>query len=487
MTYTGEYLQRLLNELRNLPKETEWVEFKHNNADPQEIGEQISALANSAALAKKTRGYLVWGIEASTHNILGTDFQPKSKKIGNEELESWLLHLLTPKINFSFYEINTEQGGVILLEIERAFRHPVQFKGVEYVRIGSYTKPLKAFPEKERQLWRIFDTTPFEDLFAIDNIDADAVLRLLDYPAYFDMLKQTLPDNKQGILNRLIEDNMVRKNDAGLYGITNLGAILIAKKLDDFKDIKRKAVRVIVYENATRIKTIKEQVGIKGYASGFEGLIDFISGLIPRNEVIGKALRKEVPMYPIIAVRELIANALIHQDFFIRGAGPMVEIFLDRIEITNPGVPLVKTERFLDSPPKSRNEALASFMRRVGVCEERGTGIDKAVFETELYQLPAPLFEIVEDNTRATLFAHRPLSKMDRKDRVRATYLHACLKYVQRDYLTNSSLRERFGIQKENSSMVSRIIKEALEDKAIKFPDPESESRKYARYVPVWA
>ena len=487
MTYTVEYLQQILNELRKLPKETEWVEFKHNNADPDEIGEQISALSNSAALVGKTRAYLVWGIESSTHNILGTNFKPKSKKIGNEELESWLLRLLTPKINFSFYEINTEQGGVILLEIERAFRHPVQFKGVEYVRIGSYTKPLKAFPEKERQLWRIFDTTPFEDLFAIDNIDADAVLRLLDYPAYFDMLKQPLPDNKQGILNRLIEDNMVRKNDAGLYGVTNLGAILIAKKFDDFKDIKRKAVRVIVYENATRIKTIKEQVGIKGYASGFEGLIDFISGLIPRNEVIGKALRKDVPMYPIIAVRELLANALIHQDFFIRGTGPMVEIFLDRIEITNPGVPLVKTERFLDSPPKSRNEALASFMRRVGVCEERGTGIDKAVFETELYQLPAPLFEIVEDNTRATLFAHRPLSKMDRKDRVRATYLHACLKYVQRDYLTNSSLRERFGIQKENSAMVSRIIKEALEDKAIKFPDPESESRKYARYIPFWA
>lgn len=150
-------------------------------------------------------------------------------------------------------------------------------------------------------------------------------------------------------------------------------------------------------------------------------------------------------------------------------------------------MPLVKTERFLDSPPKSRNEAIASFMRRVGVCEERGTGIDKAVFETEFYQLPAPLFEVVEGNTRATLFAHRSLSKMDRKDRVRATYLHACLKYVQRGHLTNSSLRERFGIQKENSAMISRIIKEALEDQAIKLLEPESESRKYARYVPIWA
>lgn len=487
MTYTAEHLSKLLNELKALPEETEWVEFKHNNTDPDEIGEQISALSNSAALVGKTCGYLVWGIEAATHNVVGTDLYPKSKKIGNEELENWILHLLTPKINFTFHEINTSQGRVVLLEIARAFRHPVQFKGVEYIRVGSYKKSLKDFPEKERQLWRIFDTTPFEDLFAMDNVDADNVLRFLDYPVYFDLLKQPLPDNKLGILSSLAGDNMIKKNDAGSYNITNLGAILFAKKLDDFKDLKRKSVRVIVYENTTRIKTKKEQIGVKGYAGGFEGLIDFINGLIPLNEIIGKALRKDVPMYPIIAVRELLANAIIHQDFFMRGMGPMVEIFSDRIEITNPGVPLVKTERFLDSPPSSRNEALASFMRRVGVCEERGSGVDKTVFETEFYQLPAPLFEVVEGSTRATLFAHRPLLKMGREDRVRATYLHACLKYVQRDHLTNSSLRERFGIQKENSATISRIIKEALEDKAIKLLDPESESRKYARYVPFWA
>lgn len=280
---------------------------------------------------------------------------------------------------------------------------------------------------------------------------------------------------------------MIRVNDSGLYDVTNLGAILFSKRLEDFKGLKRKAIRVIVYKGTTRLETIKEQIGARGYASGFQGLIDFIHGLIPRNEEIGKALRKDVPMYPEIAIRELVANALIHQDLFVRGTGPMVEIFSNRMEITNPGEPLVKTDRFLDSPPKSRNEVLASFMRRIGVCEERGTGVDKVVFQTEFYQLPAPLFEVHENNTRVTLFAHRPLSKMDRKDRVRATYLHACLKYVQREYLTNSTLRERFGIQKENSAMVSRFITEAIDDKAIKLADPESESRKYARYVPIWA
>jgi len=487
MTYTQDYLLKLVNELRALPNETEWVEFKRNYINHQEIGEYISALSNSAALSGKATGYIIWGIEDTKHDIVGTNFRPKSIKVGNEELESWLLRLLSPKINFRFFELRTDCGMVVILEVERAFRHPVRFQGKEYIRIGSYKKLLKEFPEKERHLWRIFDTTPFEELNAVEKLKADDIIHLLDYPSYFELSDQPLPDNKSGLINRLLEDNMIVKDNAGMYSITNLGAILFAKNLDKFKNLKRKAVRVIVYKNTTRLNTIKEQVGNKGYATGFKGLIEFINTLIPTNEVISKAFRKNIPMYPEIAIRELVANALIHQDFFIRGTGPMVEIFADRMEITNPGKPLVDTARFLDNPPKSRNETLASFMRRIGICEERGSGVDKVVFQTELYQLPAPLFEVIDDNTRVTLFAHRPLKKMDRKERVRATYLHACLKYVQKQYLTNSTLRERFGISKENSAMVSRIIKEATEENAIKLLDPDSESRKYAKYIPFWA
>jgi predicted HTH transcriptional regulator len=211
---------------------------------------------------------------------------------------------------------------------------------------------------------------------------------------------------------------------------------LFAKRLDDFHSLRRKAIRVIQYSKFSRTETLKEQLGVKGYASGFEGLISFINGLLPSNEVIEQALRKTVPRFPDLAVRELVANALIHQDFFVSGAGPMVEIFEDRIEITNPGSPLIDTQRFVDSPPRSRNEALASLMRRIGICEERGSGWDKVAFQTEIYQLPAPLAESVEDHTRIVLFAPRPLSRMDKVDRVRSIYLHACLRYVNREYLT---------------------------------------------------
>ncbi|MBT8763079.1 transcriptional regulator, partial [Desulfohalobiaceae bacterium Ax17] len=146
----------------------------------------------------------------------------------------------------------------------------------------------------------------------------------------------------------------------------------------------------------------------------------------------------------------------------------MIEIFDNRIEITNPGKPLVDTFRFIDTPPKSRNETLASLMRRFGICEERGSGIDKVVAEIELYQLPAPLFEVSGDFTRVVLFAHKSVSDMSREDRVRACYLHACLRYVMRDYLTNASLRQRFGIPEHNKAAVSRYIKEAVEDGMLK-------------------
>ncbi|MFQ5596708.1 MAG: ATP-binding protein [bacterium] len=197
-------------------------------------------------------------------------------------------------------------------------------------------------------------------------------------------------------------------------------------------------------------------------------------------------MRKTVPMFPELAVRELVANALIHQDLFVTGAAPMVEIFDDRIEITNPGEPLVDTERFVDTPPKSRNEVLASLMRRFRICEERDSGIDKVIFQIELFQLPAPLFEAPEGFTQVVLFAHRPLAEMDKSDRVRACYLHACLKWVMRNYLTNASLRERFGIDEKNKAAVSRYIREAVEAGMIK-PFDDTAARKMMKYVPYWA
>ena len=483
---SSTYLASLLRELCALPRETEWVELKLNDAEPQAIGEYISALANAAALVGKAFAYVVWGVRETDHAPVGSAFTPHRTRVGNEELESWLSHLLEPRTDFRFYSLDLDGARFVLLEIPRATHQPVRFQGQEFIRVGTYKKKLKDFPEKERALWRVFDQVPFEDGVAAERVTDDDVLRLLDYPTYFDLRELPLPANRDAIVDALASDRLIRRCDAGGWNVTNLGAILFAKHLDAFHRLQRKAVRVVQYAGTGRTEALREQVGANGYASGFEGLAGFITGLLPSNEVIEYALRKRVPMFPDIAVRELVANALIHQDFSVTGAGPMVEIFADRIEITNPGEPLVDPQRFVDSPPRSRNESMASLMRQFRICEERGSGIDMVVSQVELLQLPAPLFERPDGFTRTVLFAHKPLNDMSKADRVRACYLHACLRYVMRQAMTNTSVRERFGIRDANAAVASRLLGEAVEAGMIVVDDPAI-GRRHRTYKPFWA
>lgn len=486
ITKSDDYIISLIKELIKQPVETEWLEFKHNKYDKETIGEYISALSNSAALNSKSNAYMIWGVEDETHKIIGTTFNPLNTVKGNEALENWLLRLLNPKIDFRFYPVVIDGFKVVLLEIEPANTKPVMFNNIEFVRLNSHKKKLKEFPEKERRLWRIFDKIPFEKQVAMDNISETDVLGFLEYTKYFEMLNIPLPENRSSIISSLEQDDLIQQELNKKYSILNLGAILFAKDLGSFKNLKRKAIRVIQYKGESKVDTIKEIVGNKGYAVGFEGLIDYINNMLPSNEVINKAFRETKKMYPELSIRELVANALIHQDFSQRGNSVMIEIYSNRFEVTNPGEPLVDTERFLDSPPKSRNEILASFMRRINICEERGSGIDKVVFQTEVYQLPAPIFKSTNGYTISILFAHKDLKDMDRLDKIRAAYMHSVLRYIKNDFMTNTTLRERFGIEAKNTATVSRIIKETIKDSKIEIYD-ENVGTRARTYIPWWA
>ncbi len=79
MTDTAHHIS-LLDALRVEPDETEWLEFKESRYDPQTLGEYLSALANSACLHWKPKGYLVFGIEDKTHTIKGISFDPGKAK-----------------------------------------------------------------------------------------------------------------------------------------------------------------------------------------------------------------------------------------------------------------------------------------------------------------------------------------------------------------------------------------------------------------------
>lgn len=210
--------------------------------------------------------------------------------------------------------------------------------------------------------------------------------------------------------------------------------------------------------------------------------------MLPHSEVIQQALRTQVAVYPEIALRELIANALIHQDFSISGAGPMVEIYDDRIEVTNPGtlLPGKKPDRLIGTTPESRNEKLASSFRRFRICEERGTGFQKVVTAIELFGLPPLVLAPQENAFRVTIGAPRKFADMSASERIEACSQHSVLQYLSSKTLTNTTLRQRFHLHEKTRNQVTNLISDAVDAGRIRRKDMGS-GKKFAEYVPYWA
>lgn len=328
--------------------------------------------------------------------------------------------------------------------------------------------------------------TSFESQFAAKSLNGDQVLNLLSDSAYLRRLSSERPKTQEALLDRMVLDQLLRLEINGLYSITNLAAVCLAQKLGHFDTLARKAFRIVKYFGSNRLQKEKEFLWDEGYAVDFEGLIRLINALLPSREIIGDALRRDVRVYPETIIRELVSNALIHQDFRIPGTGPVLEIFDDRIEISNPGHPLVETARFIDCKPRRRNEALASLMNRINVCEERGSGIDMVVDAAEKANLPAPEFDDTGDNFKVVICSRKFFKDYSTQEKLDICYQHCVLKYVSHEPMTNATLRSRFGIETKSSAIVSRIIKEAVSKNLIKPFDPNASPR-LRRYIPYWA
>ena len=381
-------------------------------------------------------------------------------------------------------ELAHADGRVLVFEVpSRPTGQPLDFEGAYLMRAGEDLVPMT--PDQLRRIFAEGQPDWFVQA-AKECASADEVIALLDTQTYFDLSGLPYPTTREGVLSRLSGEGLITQTAAG-WTITNLAAILLAKRLDGFSPmLARKAPRVVIYEGTDKTRTREDKPGNRGYAVGFESLVDFVHSAAPQNHSIEQVVREEVKMFPKQALRELIANALVHQDFSATGASVMIEMYADRVEISNPGTPPISVERFIDEF-RSRNERLADFMRRLGICEEKGSGVDKVVKAAEVFQLPAPDFRVGEVRTTAVLFAHQDFSAMSKTDRVRACYQHCCLMYVSNQRMSNQSLRERFGLPESKAATVSLVIGAAKEAGVIKADESETSSTRYARYLPFWA
>jgi ATP-dependent DNA helicase RecG len=421
-----------IDALLPIRSEGEHVEFKEakNSFHFEKLVDYCVALAN----------------EGGGRIILGVTDKPPRKVVGTQAFDvpektvAGIYERLHIKV--SWQEIAHPDGRVLAFEVpSRPIGHPLQYDGRYWMRAGEDLVPMT--PD---QLKRIMaeGQPEFVDQSARSGCTEEEVVTLLDVQSYYDLRKRPTPSTRKEALETFVCKGLLRKEGVG-YVITNMGALLFAKRLGDFETVARKGVRVIVYDGVSKlqVKDGKDVTGQKGYAAGFEALIDYIHDQLPASEEIAAALRTTTHAYPKKAVREIVGNAVVHQDLLERGTGIAVEIYDDRIEVTSPGLPILPVDRFIDEN-QSRNERLADMLRQLNICEERGHGMDAVVSQIEMHQLPPYQCRLSSRHTTVILSRYKALKDLTPDERINAVYQHCVLRFVTNQATTNETLRDRF-------------------------------------------
>lgn len=378
------------------------------STDSSRLAEHISAMANYPG-----GGYLVFGVD--------NDGEPRS--VATATSTAWLTRLtnigrdgVDPPVALDHAVEDFRGVHLLFVFVPESGVKPVRPRGRPiddtFIRSGGSTR--KASRPEIGAMFMQSRTPRWEEMHASTLLQDDALLQILMPDPILELLERPSPTDPMAKLAWLIEEGFVeRAPGVGGY-VSNLGAIAAAKDLSDFPDLSRKAVRVIEYSGVNEARTKQQTEGIRGYAVAFPRLLSHVTSLLPQSEIIKQALRVKETVYPEIALRELIANALIHQDFSVTGTGPLIEIFSDRIEISNPGslLPSKRLDRLIGTQPESRNERLARAFRRYKICEEQGSGLLKAGLAIELYGLPPIRFEAGTNYFKVTLFAPRTFAQM---------------------------------------------------------------------------
>lgn len=466
--------------LNPVPQELNEIDWKGGLSDDKDrLAQHICAFSNLTG-----GGVLVFGV-----NNDASFTEPSQELIERTvtRLDNIAQNRMCMPIQLDHEVLDYHGKALLFVYVPECREKPMHLRGTDiydcYIRSAGHT--VKMSRQQVRFMVADSECINYEDRVTKHGLSAEEVLGLLNYKKLFELLDRTLPTTTEGILSFMEELGICHKENVG-YAITNLGALLFANSLHSFESMRGRGVVVRRYVGNNNRQLLLEQEGDKGYAVGIEGLVAFVMENTG-TEHISNAVRELIPTYPKVAIREFIANALVHQDFAVKGMPITVEIFGNRLVITNPGYSLNDVNRLIDLPPHSRNEQMAQLMQQLGLCERRGSGVDRAVEAMESMLLPAYKAESGNDFTRVTLFPKKSISEMTREERIEACYQHCCLMFADRETMNNQSVRDRFGLNKNQSTIASHIIADTMEKGLIKSANPESESRKFVSYVPFYA
>ena len=429
------------------------------------------------AIANEGGGHLVFGVADRPRRVTGTAAFEDHARVEHDVLQK-------TGIRIAVEAVDHPDGRVVACSIpSRPPGAAHHLDGRYLMRAGESTVPMHN--ERLREI-HAEGQPGWLDQHARTGLSAEAVLELLDARVFFELGGMPRPATDAEAIGQLVAMQCLDANGNG-HAIRRVGALLFARRLSDFPALRDKAVRVLVYPGESRLETRRDWSCDQGYAVGFRKIVEYIMEQIPQREVIQGALRREIRLLPEEIARELVANAMAHQDFAVGGKEVRVEIYSNRAEFSNPGEPLVPVADFIRID-RARNGHLIELMRRMNLCERRGSGIDQVIRAAETHHLRAPEFRQDQLHTSVLIRSKKPLTELSPAERVRACHQHCELKYVlQEEAMSNRSLRERFGAPANSAPLVSRIIAETVRQGFVK-PDPRTgRSRRFASYLPAWA
>ena len=490
---SNQKLTQIVVNLAAMDSELEHVEFKENQDGQEMVAKNISAITNTLTRRNIPRGYIIWGVNNTTHEFVGTKFKPNSMKIrnkdgkaSNEELPIWLAKHIKPSPRLDIRELSINNHKIVVFIISSNPLNLSKFHGNAYIRIGANTRSLDEFPTIEKEVWSKILAREFETVSAKTNLSRAEVESLLDFDTFYTMRQNRVRVERDVLFKEAIKCGMIKDNHDTTFDITNLGALLYAKKLEDFSHLSNKSIRVITYRGSSKLDMIREERSIGGYVVEFNRLHDYIMGKVILGESISAdGIRREKFLYPHITVRELFANTIVHQDLSANTMHPMIEIYSDRIEFVNSGAPLVPEDRFLDYPPQTRNQKMAEEFYKVGICEIQGSGWDKIATEASELSFPAPKPEVTQDTTRVVLMQEKTLSSMTNEERIWSIYTFACLLWVKKQFLTNTLVRQLFHLPNSSLSMASTLLSQTVKAGLITIFDEQSGTRS-RKYLPKY-
>ena len=465
--------------LTPVPQELNEIDWKGHLSDKSErLAEHISAYCNL-----RGGGVLAFGVndDASFEDLSREEIEEIVKRMGNIAL-----HNLAWSVQLEHAVLDFEGHAVLFVRIAEQPSKPIYLRGKtiydSYIRSAGHT--VRMSEQQVHDMLALQRGNSFEKRVARGGVSADEVMVLMDCKKLFELTGKPMPKDSTFVVSAMAEYGLCKAGDKEKWDITNLGALLFARQLSDFDSLKGREMIVRKYSGTNNRLMSMEQKMSEGYAVGFEDLVNFIY----KNTCVEsiEVMREAVPTYPKVAIREIVANALVHQDFLVRGMPLTVEIFSNRMVITNPGSSLNDVNRLIDLPPHSRNEDLAQMMLELHICERRGSGVDRAVDAIESMCLPAYKAQSGDDYTRVTLFPRKDVAEMSADERISACYQHACLKYEDGVSVNNQMIRDRFGLDKNRSALASRILSDTLDSGLIKLENPDTGSRRYATYIPYY-